>query len=178
MSVRLFLARMSPVSGLFTLFGMIGIGCAVTQMGATADELSRARGQAGQGADVFARECAKCHGERGEGVGGVPGVLGVGALPEYPRNAVASNDPALSDPQLLQIQAQARPAGAAWRDPFRTAQDLNAFLTTHMPKGRVGGLSQADYWAVTGFMLAVQGANLPPAGVVPGNANSIQIPRR
>jgi cytochrome c len=169
---------MSLVGGLFTLFGLIGIGCAVIQTGATADELSRARDQATQGANVYASECAKCHGDRGQGLGGVPAVLGQGALPESPRNSVASSDPALSDPQLLQIQAQSRPAGAAWRDPFRTAQDLFTFLNTHMPKGRVGELKPADTWAVTSYMLAVQGAPMPPAGVGPANASSIQIPRR
>jgi mono/diheme cytochrome c family protein len=178
MSARILPRKTSLLGGLFALLGLIGIGCAVTQMGANADELARARGQAGQGADIFAKECATCHGDRGQGVGGVPAVLGAGALPEYPRNSVASNDPALNDPQLLQIEAQSRPAGAAWRDPFRTAQDLFTFLNTHMPKGRVGGLKQGDTWAVTNFMLAVQGASMPPAGAGPANANSIQIPRR
>jgi cytochrome c len=166
------------VGGVFALFGLIGIGCAVTQMGATPDELSRARDQASQGATVFANECASCHGDRGQGVGSVPAVLGAGALPETPRNSMSSSDPASGDPQLLQLQAQARPAGAAWRDPFITAQDLFTFLTTHMPKGRVGELKQTDYWAVTRFMLAVQGANMPTAGTDAANANSIKIPRR
>jgi mono/diheme cytochrome c family protein len=170
--------RGKSLVGAGLLLGSIGIGCAVTQMGATPDELARAQGQAGQGATVFASECAKCHGQRGEGMGGVPAILGPGALPEYPRSAVASNDPALSDPQLLQIQAQSRPAGAAWRDPFRSAQDLYTFLSTHMPKGHAGELKPADYWAVASFMLAAQGAGLPAAGVGPANANSIQVPRR
>lgn len=178
MSVRLFFRRKSLLSGLFALFGLVGIGCVAIQTGATVDELTRARDQATQGANVYASECAKCHGDRGQGVGGVPAVLGPGALPEYPRSSVASSDPALSDPQLLQIQAQSRPAGSAWRDPFRTAQDLFTFLTTHMPRGRVGQIKPAEYWAVTSFMLAVQGAPVPAAGIGPANANSFQIPRR
>jgi mono/diheme cytochrome c family protein len=177
MSVRIFSRRMSLVGGVFALFGLIGIGCAVTRMGATPDELSRARDKASQGATVFATECAGCHGDRGQGVGSVPAILGEGALPETPRNSAAS-DSASGDPQLLQLQAQARPAGAAWRDPFRTAQDLFTFLTTHMPKGRVGEVKPQDMWALTSFMLAVQGANMPPTGAGPANANSIQIPRR
>jgi cytochrome c len=169
---------MSLVSGLFTLFGLIGIGCAAIQTGATVDELTRARDQASQGANVYASECAKCHGDRGQGIGGVPDVMGPGALPENPRNSASSSSSAMGDPQLLQLQAQSRPAGAAWRDPFRTAQDLFTFLSTHMPKGRVGELKPADLWAVTSYMLAVQGAQMPPSGAGPANANSIQIPRR
>lgn len=178
MSARRVLRGTSLVTGAFMFSGLIGIGCAVTQMGATPEDLTRARGQAGQGANVFASECARCHGQRGEGIGGVPAVLGVSALPEYPRSTVSSSDPAVNDPQLLQIQAQSRPVGAAWRDPFRTAQDIFTFLNTHMPKGNAGELKPVDYWAVTSFMLAVQGATLPAAGVAPANASAIQIPRR
>lgn len=178
MSVRLFPRRKSLVSGLFTLFGLIGIGCAAIQTGATVDDLARARDQATQGANVYASECAKCHGDRGQGIGGDPDVLGPGALPENPRNSASASSSAMGDPQLLQLQAQSRPAGAAWRDPFRTAGDLFTFLNTHMPKGRVGELKSADLWAVTSYMLAVQGAPIPAGGIGPANANSIQIPRR
>jgi mono/diheme cytochrome c family protein len=167
----------SLLGGVFVAFGLL-IGCAATQLGATLADLSRARGQADRGATVFEGECAKCHGQRGEGIGGVPDVMGPGALPEFPRSKSASNDPALADPQLLQIEAQARPAGAAWRDPFRNAQDLYNFTSTQMPKREKGKLKPDDYWAVVNFMLAAQGAVLPAGGVGPANASSIQIPRR
>jgi len=160
------------------LCGLIVLGCAITQSGATAADLARASDKAQQGATVFANECAKCHGQRGEGIGVAPAILGPGGLPEYPRGSVGASDPALADPQLLQIEAQARPAGAAWRDPFRNAQDLFNFINTHMPKGRAGDLKSDDYWSVVSFMLAVQGASLPPAGVGPANATSLQVPRR
>lgn len=160
----------------FAVCALVGLGCAATQLGATPAQLATARGQSDQGANVFASQCAKCHGERGEGIGSAPDVLGSGALPEYPRNTAGSSG-ALTDPQLLQIEAQARPAGAAWRDPFRNAQDLYNFTSTHMPKGQVGELKPADVWAVVSFILAAQGASLPTGGVGPANASSIQIPR-
>ncbi len=169
---------LSRIGGAFVLFGSIVVGCAAMQLGATPAEMAQARGQAEPGANVFASWCAKCHGQRGEGIGAAPAILGPGALPEYPRNVGGPESSALSDPQLLQIEAQARPAGAAWRDPFRTAQDLFDFTKSHMPKGRAGELRPADYWAVVSFMLAVQGANLPAGGIGPANASSIQIPRR
>ena len=180
MSVRCALRR-SPWRGFgggLACCGLFWFACATTQLGAAPAELAQARGQAGQGADIFANECAKCHGQRGEGVGNASAILGPGALPEYPRSSAGPQGSALTDPQLIQIEAQGRPAGAAWRDPFRNAQDLFDFTSTHMPSGRVGALKPAEQWAVVGFMLAAQGAHLPAAGLGPANAGSIQIPRR
>jgi hypothetical protein len=178
MSARLAQRRqvLWQAGGALVLGGMIGLGCAATQLGATPADLAQARGQADRGANLFASECAKCHGERGQGIGSAPDILGPGALPENPRDP--SGGSAIADPQLIQIEAQARPAGAAWRDPFRNAQDLFDFTTTHMPKGRPGELKPADPWAVVGFMLAAQGAKLPTGGLGPANASTIQIPRR
>ncbi len=157
---------------------LLGFGCAVTQLGATPADLDRARAQADVGATVFANECARCHGQRGEGSGGVSAILGPGALPEFPRNSGGSADPTVTDPQLLQIQAQGRPAGAAWRDSFRSAQDVFNFTSTQMPKGRGGSLGAADYWAVVNFIFAAQGATLPAGGIGPSNASSVQVPPR
>lgn len=166
----------APSRSLF-LCGLVWLGCASTQLGATPEDLSRARDQAGQGATTFANECASCHGNRGEGLASAGAILGVGSLPEYPRSS-GVGDPTITDPQLIQIQAQTRPAGAAWRDPFRNAQDLYTFTTTHLPKSRASALRDSDYWAVVGFMLAAQGATLPPGGIGPTNAASIPIPKR
>jgi cytochrome c553 len=160
------------------LLGLAGLGCASTQSGATPDDLVRARDQAAQGATVFSNECANCHGQRGEGLAGATAILGPGALPEFPRSSGSTSDPTLLDPQLIQIQAQSRPAGAAWRDPFRNALDLYNFTTRHLPKNRAEQLKDSDYWAVVGFMLAAQGVSLPPRGIGPANAASIPIPRR
>jgi mono/diheme cytochrome c family protein len=153
------------------------LGCAATQIGATPDELARAQAQSAQGAMTFKAECASCHGERGEGLASAPAIMGPGALPEYPRTTGAG-DPTLTDPQLLQIQAQTRPQGAAWRDPFRNAQDLFTFMTTHLPKSRAAALTPADYWAVVSYLLAAQGATLPPAGLDQASGASVPIPKR
>jgi hypothetical protein len=165
-----------PSAGLI-LCGLAWLGCASTQLGARPEDLARARDQAGQGATVFANECASCHGQRGEGLASASAILGAGALPEYPRSS-GVGDPTVTDPQLIQIQAQSRPAGAAWRDPFRNAQDLYTFTTTHLPKSHASTLKDSDYWAVVSFVLVAQGASLPPAGLGPANAASLAIPRR
>jgi cytochrome c553 len=161
----------------FVLCGLAGLGCASSQTGATAADLSRAREQTAQGATVFANECASCHGQRGEGLASAPAILGPGALPEYPR-ASGAGDPTIIDPQLIQIQAQTRPAGAPWRDPFRNAQDLYSFTITHLPKTRAAELHESDYWAVVGYLLAAQGASLPSGGISRANAASMTIPKR
>jgi len=166
------------IGGGFVLFAAIALGCAATQLGATPAELAQARSQSERGASLFASACVKCHGERGEGIGLAPSILGPGALPENPPDPSGAAGSALTDPQLIQIEAQARPAGAAWRDPFRNAQDLFDFMSTHMPKGHPGDLKPADHWAVVSFLLAAQGASLPAGGVGPANASSLQIPRR
>jgi len=159
-------------------WGLVGLGCATTKTGATPEDLVRARDQAAQGGTVFSNECAKCHGQRGEGLAGATAILGPGALPEFPRSTGSAGDPTLLDPQLIQLQAQSRPAGAAWRDPFRNAQDLYNFTAKHLTKERAAQLKDNDYWAVIGFVLVAQGVSLPPRGIDPANAASIPIPRR
>jgi cytochrome c553 len=166
----------------FVVWGVLcslgALGCATVPTGATTADLARAHDQAGPGATTFANECARCHGQRGEGLGMGPAILGPGALPEFPRSSGGASDPSLYDPQMIQIQAQTRPAGAAWRDPFRNAQDLYGFTSKHLPKERAAELKDGDYWAVVGYMLAAQGATLPSGGINAANAASVPIPKR
>jgi mono/diheme cytochrome c family protein len=157
---------------------VLGLGCATTKLGAAPEEIARARDQSAPGAGVYSNECASCHGGRGEGLASAPAILGPGALPEFPRDMGGTGDPTITDPQLIQIQAQTRPAGAAWRDPFRNAQDLYTFTTTHLPKSRAANLKDVDYWGVVSYLLAAQGVSLPSGGIGPANAASIPIPKR
>jgi cytochrome c len=161
--------------GLATLvFG--SYGCSTAGLGATEPQLAKARDRASAGADVFANECVRCHGKRGQGLAGAPEILGPGALPEYPRN-MNSGMQAIVDPDQLQIQQQTRPSGAPTRDVFRNADDLHAYLHDHLPKSRAAAMKSEDYWAVVTFMLAAQGADVPSEGIGPNNAASIPIPR-
>jgi mono/diheme cytochrome c family protein len=151
--------------------------CTATKLGATEADLATARAQTSVGAGVFGQECARCHGEHGEGLAGASAVLGPGALPEFPREN-SGPSAAIQDPQQIQIQIQSRPAGAAWRDPFRDAQDLNDFTSAHMPKSRAAVLKAEDYWAVVTFIIAAQGGQVPPEGINASNARATPIPRR
>ena len=125
-------------------------GCATTSArGAAAPELASAERAFPAGAGVFARECAPCHGKRGEGVGSVPAVMGAGALPEVNHDGVR----------------------------FDSALDLFSYTQREMPlpKSRAGSLSDAEYWAVTSFTLRAHGVAVPEEGVTPGNAAGIRL---
>jgi mono/diheme cytochrome c family protein len=145
--------------------------CAATRLGASEAAMTTGRDRASAGATVFQSSCARCHGDRGEGLSGAPAVLGPGALPEYPRDMDVNS--VTTDPQQLQIQQQTRPQGAPVRDPFRTAADLVDFVKNHLPKP---GLKSEDSNAVATFLLVVQGADVPATGLTADNAASVRIP--
>jgi mono/diheme cytochrome c family protein len=151
--------------------------CGVTQLGATDANLARARSGSSRGAEVYATQCGRCHGERGEGTAAGPSVIGAGALPVYPSDQDRASSGAFADPQTLEEEARARPAGAPSRDPFRTAQDLFTFVAAKMPRGkdRAGSLPQADYWAVVNYVLLAHGSKVPAEGVNAGNAAAVPI---
>lgn len=155
----------------------LGVACATMPHGASEANLARARGGAAEGSALFQEHCAGCHGERGEGVGNAPRVLGQGALPEYPRERNINADPASGDPELLRLKALTRPAGAPWRDPFRTGQDLYRYVSKHMPLPArdAGSLAAEQYWAVINFMALAHGVDLPPEGINAGNASSVRL---
>ena len=157
---------------------MIG-GCASGTVGATAADLGRARAIAPDGDRLFAEQCARCHGKRGEGIPGVPAILGAGTLPEYPREQPPSGVPGVYDPQQMQVDSQTHRIGPPVRDPFRSAQDLYVYLLGHLPAVRAKkALSPEACWPVVAFMLAAHGSELPQEGIGPSNASSIPIPRR
>jgi len=158
----------------FFAFVLLATGCTTTPLGATPEKLAQANQL--PGAAVYRRECASCHGERGEGLGQTPGVMGSGALPTYER------DPStLSNPALQNLSEQQReknlPPGASLRQPFKTAADIHEFVSKNMPlpKGKAGTLSPDDYWAVTNFMLVGHGVAVPSGGVTAANAASVPL---
>ncbi|MGD0674515.1 MAG: c-type cytochrome [Polyangiaceae bacterium] len=156
----------------------VATACGVAAMGASDAQLARGRAATSFGAQLFAGECARCHGRHGEGFADGPAILGPRALPEYAREAPASGIPGVYDPQELQIEAQTRRTRPPMRDPFRSAQDLLVFLSTHLPKKRIAKMKEDGLLSVVAFMLAVQGADLPAAGLTLDDASSVAIPRR
>jgi mono/diheme cytochrome c family protein len=147
--------------------------CAVVARGAVAPSLERARALLPDGARLYVDRCARCHGQRGEGLAGAPDVLGPEALPVYPRRNASSESPTMTDPALLQLQIQTRPAGAPIRNAFRTVDDLDQYVSSHLTGARA--LQAEEAWAIVSFMVAVQGGTTEPMDRA--NARAIPMPR-
>jgi mono/diheme cytochrome c family protein len=151
--------------------------CGSTQRGATDANMAKAQSGAPQGFALFEEHCSGCHGSRGESGSRAPRIMGEGALPEYPPERNVNADPAAGDPELLRLRAQTRPAGAPWRDPFRTADDVYRYVSKNMPlpAQKAGSLSPEQYWAIIDFVLRAHGVQVPPEGVTPNNASSLKL---
>ena len=117
--------------------------------GSSPRALQTEKSEAPRGAQIYASECANCHGDRGEGAGRAPAVMGPGSLP----------------------------LTGAGRSEFVTARDLFDYLesTMPLPKRRAGSLSDADYWAVTSYLLESNGIEIPRAGLGESNAKELRI---
>jgi mono/diheme cytochrome c family protein len=112
-----------------------------------------AEGQIASGSSLFAANCAKCHGDAGEGTDDAPPLVGKDALPLNPR-----------PDQKLRAAS------------FHTAKDVATFVTTQMPpKANLRAkLSSGDYWSIVAFVLNANGVNLhEPIGA--SNASSIVL---
>jgi mono/diheme cytochrome c family protein len=152
-------------------------GCAGKQRGASPANMGKAQLAVPNGSALFQANCASCHGDRGQSVGRPPRIMGPGALPELPSEQNINADPAAGDPELLRFRARARPAGAPWRDPFRTAEDVFRFVSTNMPQPaeKAGSLRPEEYWAIVNFMLVAHGVDVPPSGITEQNASSVKL---
>lgn len=155
----------------------LGVACGVGALGATDANLAAAKSRASTGADLFAGHCAGCHGQRGEGHGRIPAIIGAGALPMYPRDKSDAATATLSDPNQLEEEARARPAGAPTREPFRNADSLYKYISENMPKPdeRAGSLKPDEYWAILNFVLVAHGSAVPEGGITPENAATVPV---
>jgi mono/diheme cytochrome c family protein len=106
--------------------------------------------QIDQGAALFQRNCAQCHGARGEGSTAAPALIGAQALPMNP------------------------PAGARLRrTTFRAGKDLGMFIMTTMPP-QGAKLPPTQVACVLAWLLHQNGAT-PQQTVSPATAGSMPI---
>jgi mono/diheme cytochrome c family protein len=155
------------------LFALLLGACATVSRGAVAPSLERARALLPEGARLYVDRCARCHGQRGEGLAGAPDVFGPDALPVYPRRNASTESPTMTDPALLQLQIQTRPAGAPIRNALRTVEDLDQYVSSNLTGARA--ITSGDAWAIVSFMVAVQGGPTEPMDRA--RARSIPLPR-
>jgi mono/diheme cytochrome c family protein len=167
----------SRLAGTIGAFGIVALAaCTVTPLGATDTGIAQARVKSPPGADAFDRECASCHGRRGEGLTTAPAIMGSGALPTYPRDDNTTSNPAFATTGQTQQDATRVP-GQAKRGPFRTAQDVYDYVSTRMPlpKTAAGTLKPDEYWAIVNYILIAHGVAVPADGVTAANAKAINI---
>lgn len=152
------------------LAAALTFSCGGAQTGAQARSVADAKKRTPEGASVFERQCAGCHGKSGEGLGSAPALMGPSALPLY-----APGDPAATAGQ--QPSGESSEPGEPVRQPFRTAEDLHAYVKEWMPlpKDRIGSLKDEDYWAVVNFILIANESAVPPNGVNAANASTVGI---
>lgn len=107
--------------------------------------------QAERGAKLYADNCASCHGDKGEGSGGGPAIVGKDALPTDP------------------------PKGAKSRAmKFNNANDVFKYIKDKMPDDNPGGLKDDEYWDVLAFDLKANGADVSK-GVDAKSADGIKL---
>src|SRR5450432_2228864 len=166
----------SPIAGLLGGFLVILYDSSVTPLGATDTGIAQARAKSPPGADLFDRQCASCHGRRGEGLTTAPAIIGSSALPKYPRDDTSSSSPSFSTNQQVQQDATRVP-GQSKRGAFVTAQDVYDYVSTRMPlpKSSAGTLKPEEYWAIVNYMLIAHGVAVPSEGVSEANAKSINV---
>jgi mono/diheme cytochrome c family protein len=166
-----------PLSGLAAALALALAACTATPLGATEPHLANAQQKAGPGGELFQKECASCHGKRGEGLGNAPSVIGSGALPVYPPDQTLTTSPGMSNNVNQAMQDASRPPGVPKREAFKNAQNLYDYVSTKMPlpRSKAGTLKPEEYWAITNFMLLAHGSAVPDEGVSDKNASSVTI---
>jgi cytochrome c len=117
-----------------------------------ASKPTTAAAQIDRGAKVFAKNCARCHGDAGQGSRKAPPLVGKDALPLAPREG--------QDRKAL----------------FHTALDVARFATHEMPPDEEARarMTETDYWAVLAFALSANGVKSSEV-VGPNNAGSIVL---
>ncbi|MCU1280934.1 MAG: hypothetical protein JWM53_4480 [bacterium] len=108
--------------------------------------------QAAEGGKLFAKHCAKCHGNAGQGSKKAPPVVGKDALPLDP------------------------PTGAKVRkEQFHTAQDVAQFVASKMPANKPGSLTVDQYYAILAFDLKANGVDVSNKKIDPTTAAEIKL---
>jgi mono/diheme cytochrome c family protein len=108
------------------------------------------------GQSLFAANCAKCHGDSGEGTSKAPRVVGLaqGALP-------------LDPPPERKVR----------KGRFVTVADVAEFAVANMPPKEGGSLSEQQYLAILAFDLKANGIDLGTQPLTMAKARELKIPR-
>ena len=112
--------------------------------------------QVAHGETLFAANCAKCHGDSGQGTADAPRLVGLseGALP-------------LDPPASRKVR----------KSRFVTVADVAEFAMENMPPKKAGTLTADEYLAVIAFDLKANGIDLGHEPLTMAKARTLTIPR-
>ena len=120
--------------------------------------LPAGRGTYARGAEVYAAQCASCHGARGEGIAPYPALIGT-----EPADFSFGSDPALR-----------KTVGNYW--PYATT--LFDYINRAMPFGAPGTLSSGDVYSVVAYLLAENGVIARTAVMDRRTLPAVRMPAR
>ena len=112
------------------------------------------RGTIAQGREIYNSLCASCHGERGQGVGNYPALVGG-------QGTLATKNPVLT-------------VGSYW--PYATT--VWDYIHRAMPYQRPGKLTPNETYAVTGFILYLNGLVDEKMEVTEKSLPQVKMPNR
>lgn len=151
-------------SAALTLGGALAIGCEsgggspppATAASTAPTGAATGLAQADRGGKLYVENCAKCHGDAGQGTesekGKAPPIVGAAALPLDP------------------------PPGAKGRKgQFRTARDVYDFVKANMPPGMGDTLPAQDYLDIIAFDLKANGVDLSGKSITPDTLSTIVL---
>ena len=108
-------------------------------IGPTGKELPQGQGTAKEGAAIYARKCAGCHGANGNSGGHAPTLIKA-KNPQKPPNAVPCLAPCVNDNNTMAIHS-----------PFATV--IWDYINRCMPLGKEGSLTPNEVYSLTAFLL-------------------------
>lgn len=119
---------------------------------ASAGDAAGGGDQVAEGGKLYAKNCAKCHGDAGQGTKKAPPVVGKEALP-------------LDAPATAKVR----------KSQFHTAQDVAEFVATKMPANKPGSLTTEQYYAILAFDLKANGVDVSGKKIDPTSAAAIKL---
>lgn len=127
--------------------------------------------QAADGAQVYYYHCMTCHGDRGQGL--TEAFRNTIGAPESNCWASRCHDANRETGSFVFPMNVPAVIGANVLPGFSNAANLHDFIHAKMPFQAPGSLSEADYWALTAFLVQANGVDL--GGKTLDAATAVQI---
>jgi mono/diheme cytochrome c family protein len=137
---------------LVTSLGLLAIAAPAFSLNDSGKDADPAAKQVAEGKKLFARHCAKCHGDSGQGTKDAPPLVGASALP-------------LDPPATAKVR----------KTQFHTAGDVLDFMSANMPAKKPGSLKPSEYEAILAFDLKANGVERTGSALDASTAKTIEL---